>query len=325
MVRFDGSGQIRWMNAAARQTIGPAPDLLAALVSGRCLPAMASFPLGGEWLWLGNTAAAPLVERVKRANGVLNELFRRRNSGNLNLLRAQRALNSRLVRDAAGEAIRALEQERGRIARELHDNAGQSLAGILLNLELAQRHLGSASAEALARLARSQELASLTLDQIRRISHDLNPPDWSGLDFSSAVEWLVENMGIRGKLLVEIDRIEAPHDLAPEVKTTLYRTVQEALTNVLRHSGASRVIIQVRASEAGIGLVVEDDGQGFDPAARRAASGGIGLANIRRRVESLGGKLELSSLPGQGVRLAALVPAAAAAPPAASRAASAAS
>lgn len=314
MVRYDSAGKIQWMNSAARRALGTARDVVAALVSGRQLPAMASLPLGNDWLWLGSTRPTPLDERARRVNRLLNETYRRRSLRNLDLLRAQLALDSRLWHNAAGEAVRSLEQERGRIARELHDNAGQALAGILLNLELAQRHLGSASAEATARLARSQELASLTLDQIRRISHDLNPPDWSNLDFSAAVEWLVESMGVRGKLVVEIEDIDAADDAPPEVKTTLYRTLQEALTNVLKHASASRITIRARSAPGGIGLVVEDDGRGFDPAALQSASAGIGLTNLRRRVKSLGGKLELSGTPGHGARLSAFVPAPSPAP-----------
>jgi len=218
------------------------------------------------------------------------------------------SLRQRQLSQSAGEFIEALEAERARIARELHDNAGQSLAGILLNLELVHRHLGSDRAQVLACLARSRELASVTLDQIRRISHELNPPEWNELDFPEAAAWLVESMGLRDKLLVEMGDLETPQSLPAAIKTILYRTLQEGLSNVLRHSGASRVAIQTPTSRDGVSLVLEDDGRGFDPAALPAAGNGIGLANMRRRVTSLGGKFELVTAPGRGVRLAVFVP-----------------
>src|SRR5262249_54927846 len=203
--------------------------------------------------------------------------------------------------------IRAIETERGRIARELHDNAGQSLAGIHLNLELVERHLSSANQEALARLARSKELVSLTLEQIRRISHEMHPPQWGEQDFASAVEWVVESMGLRSKLAVDLDLSREPADLAPEIKTTLYRAVQEGLTNVLRHAGARRVKIGMSPTAGGVRLVLEDDGRGFDPKAARPLRGTIGLSSIRQRLATLGGKLEISSAPGRGAKLIAFV------------------
>jgi len=105
--------------------------------------------------------------------------------------------------------------------------------------------------------------------------------------------------------------IDLPRDLSPALLTVLYRTLQEGLTNVLRHADARRVRIEASASPRGVTLILQDDGRGFDPNAPRPASAGIGLANLRRRLQSLGGRLEIHSAPGQGVRLAVFVPPAA--------------
>ena len=317
LVRFNASGEIQWMNDAARDTLGPLHTVMDALTSGRPMPAWRSFRLGEQWLWIGLAAGseARFGEKLRRIRRLLEEACQHRASRNIELasahgvlrLYAHRGASGRLLRKAGADFIATLEAERGRIARELHDNAGQSLAGILLNLELVERHLGAANTEAIARLGRSKEVASLALDQIRRISHDLNPPEWSGVEFSSAVEWLVDSMGAREKLLVEMEAIDIPADLSPAIKTTLYRTLQEGLTNVLRHSGAGRVVIQASVSPAGARLVIQDDGKGFDPA-ETGGGNRIGLTNIRRRVEALGGKLEISTAPGGGVRLSVLLP-----------------
>lgn len=320
MLRFDASGCIHWMNSVARAVLGEARKGLAgALTSAPSPPVLASFPVGNFWLGIGAAAhgsGVRLDEEVSRINRALSEICRRRGRRNLELLRLEEvfqtrsshAMRRRMVLKTGSEFIAALETERGRIARELHDNAGQSLAGILLNLELVERYLGSANAQALARLARSKELASLTLAQIRRISHEMHPPQWDEQDFPSAVERLVDTMGLRGRLAVELDNLEAPPDLPAAVKTTLYRSLQEGLTNVLRHSRASRVKIQMAVTAAGVRLVVEDDGRGFDPTASPRDPTGIGLSSIRRRVESLGGSLEISSSPGRGVTLSVFAP-----------------
>ncbi len=318
MVRFDAAGRIQWMNAAALEVLGIAGSVVGVLTGGHPA-ALTSLPIGNQWLWLGNLqdgVEPSLSSRLSRINLALSQVFRCLGANQVELLRAhgifeqcyRRAERRRLLRSTSADFIAALEAERGRIARDLHDGAGQSLAGILLNLELVERHLSSANTEALARLARSRELASLTLHQIRRIAHDLNPPEWSEMDFPAAVDWLVETMGVRTKLAVQVDPIETPSDLPSAIKTMLYRTLQEGLTNVLRHSGAQRVRIQAPVTAGSVRLILEDDGRGFDPAAPKPAQNGIGLSSIRQRIESLGGRLEVSSGPGRGTRLAVSVP-----------------
>ncbi len=319
VVRFDAWGKIHWMNAAARELLGNARSIAGALACGAAVSTSASLPFADHWLWVARGAGPSLEERVDRINGLLLDVCRRRGRHNLDLARAGGHFEARwrwlayqnALLQAGRDFIRAIETERGRIARELHDNAGQSLAGIHLNLELMERHLSSANQEALARLARSRELVSLTLEQIRRISHEMHPPQWDEQDFASAVEWVVESMGLRGKLAVDLDLSQAPADLAPEIKTTLYRAVQEGLTNVLRHSGAHRVKIQMTSRAGGVRLILEDDGCGFDPKAARPIQSAIGLSSIRQRLATLGGRLEISSAPGCGVRLSAFVPLAA--------------
>lgn len=316
-ILFDREGRIRWMNSGARDTLSQRPTVLDVLQFSGPLPALRCFPLGNQWLWLGlipDQQGWRLNERARRANEQLWEVSRRYGDRNLHLARAEgrletqrrRAARERLSQRAASEMIGAVEAERGRIARELHDNAGQSLAGILLNLELVERQLAAADTEVVARLKRSRELSSLTLDQIRRISHELHPPEWREQEFGQVVEWLVESMGLRSRLEVDVVT-DVPRGAPQAVLTVLYRTLQEALANILRHAEARRVAIEASAGSRGIRLIVEDDGKGFD-LETAPSGGGIGLINMRRRVESLGGHLEVSSTPGKGTRLSVLVP-----------------
>lgn len=315
LVLFETSGRIRWMNRAAREALGTVSTVAEALGLNRRVPALECLPLGDQRLWLGAAAEMRLQERMRRINRFLWDAYCRRGTRNLDLARAEGRLDLRrqrstrewLLRQAGVEFLQAIESERGRIARELHDNAGQSMAGILLNLELVERQLGSSHTEVLARLQRSRELASATLDQIRRISHELHPPEWGDQDFSQAVEWLLESMGLRGRLEVDLVEVDLPRQVPPAILTVLYRTLQEALTNVIRHAEAHRVSIDVSSSRRGVRLDVEDDGRGFDPALG-AAGHGIGLANLRRRLASVGGRFEIESAPGAGTRLTVLIP-----------------
>ncbi len=263
--------------------------------------------------------AEPPAERVSRVNRALAELCRRRGGQNLFLLGVEQALEGRYLHAAPSGAsspldsavAEAIEAERGRIAGELHDTASQSLIGILLNLELVERRglAAAGNGEVTAALARCKQLTLHTLEELRGITHQLNPPDWKELSLAAAVERMVETMALRDTLSVEIHEIRATDNLPPAVLTVLYRTLQEALSNVMRHSGARHVSIRVPLTANHIGLIVEDDGRGFRTS--EAPYRGIGLANIRRRVEAAGGRLEIESTPGQGMRLAVFVPTAA--------------
>ena len=319
LVLFETCGQIRWMNRAAREALGAVASMAELMGSDRRLPALESFPLGALRLCVGavpDERGLGLLGRLRRANRHLWDVYFRRGTRNLDLCRAEgrldihqrRATRERLKRQASVELLEAIESERERIARELHDNAGQSMAGILLNLELVERQLGSSHTEVLARLQRSRELASATLDQIRRISHELHPPAWGDQDFAQAVDWLIESMGLRSRLQVDVTEINLPREVPPAIQTLLYRTLQEALTNVLRHAGAKRLSVETAVSWRGIRLVVEDDGRGFDPSLVGSAGRGIGLTNLRRRLESVGGRIEIHTAPAAGARLTVFVP-----------------
>jgi signal transduction histidine kinase len=316
LVLFDTSGQIRWMNRGARESLGTPASILEVLWSRPRLPAMECLALGQQWLWLGAVPDQRRLDRLRQLHHALWGVYCRRDTRNLDLSRAggrleahqRRATRERFLRRAGLDFLQAIECERGRIARELHDNAGQSLAGILLNLDLVERQLGSSHTEVLARLRRSRELASLTLDQVRRISHELHPPEWQDQDFSQAVEWLIDRMDLRSRLEIDLVQLDLPRDTPPALLTVLYRTLQEGFTNILRHAEATRVFVDVSTSPRGVTLLLEDNGRGFDPALLGTAGHGIGLVNLRRRLASLGGRLHLDSAPGAGARLSAFLP-----------------
>ena len=321
LVRCDRDGNVQWMNPAACERFGRCRTV-AALATGAARPTEAvvlwqRLPLGPDWLWLGALGQQETRGREQRAGrvrAVVFEVCQWRANWNLRLLSAEGVLETHsretwrqgVSRRLAAELLEAVEAERGRLARELHDDSGQSLAGLILNLELAERQLDVSRTEVLARLARCRELAALTLQQIRRLSHDLHPPEWGRESFTEAAEWLVENLGLRQRLEVDTD-IAVPPDLDPAVRTVLYRGLQEALTNILKHAQATRIGIRAHLEGGAAVLEVADDGVGFDPQALRPGQG-IGLRNIRHRAESLGGRCAMRSAPGQGSRLRISVP-----------------
>ncbi len=206
-----------------------------------------------------------------------------------------------------------LERERSRIARELHAGAGQPLAGIKLNLEMLDdcaAGLPQAGREALARL---QTLAEQALQQVRAVSHKLHPPDWQVLTTADALLSLLQTSGLAARLGVDTDIQPLPVEPSQAVKIALYRCAQECISNILRHSGATRVTLSLRAPEDKIELLLEDNGRGLpadfagtaEPAKKHS---GIGLVAMREHVAGLDGSCDISSGPG-GVRVHISLPA----------------
>jgi signal transduction histidine kinase len=231
--------------------------------------------------WSEMLAWADMLSRIGRKNSRLFDLL-------------TRASKPRSRAGLAGVAIiHQLERERSRIARELHAGAGQPLAGIRLNLELLDHYstgLPEAGRQALGRL---QALAEQALEQVRAVSHSLHPPDWQGLTAADALRYLVQSSGLMSSLGVEIDIQPLPVEPAQTTKIALYRCAQECISNVMRHSGATRFTLSLMAVGSRVELRLEDNGHGFlqEPAGR----GGIGLVSMREHTVALGGSCGISS------------------------------
>jgi signal transduction histidine kinase len=222
---------------------------------------------------------------------------------------AQRAavavdLSERVSRDAVRRVVEAQELERARLARELHDETGQALTSILLGLKPLEQ--SAATDEARAEVASVRELVVSTLQGVRRLAVELRPSALDDFGLVPAVDRLAETFrehtGIRVDLEAQLDE----ERLASEVETALYRIVQEALTNVVKHAGAQRVSILLTRKPGGVAAVIEDDGRGFDPETTR--EDGLGLLGMRERVGLVGGRLRIEAAPGAGTTLVAEVP-----------------
>jgi signal transduction histidine kinase len=209
---------------------------------------------------------------------------------------------------ASASLLRAAEAERGRIARELHDETGQVLTAIKLELAELERLVAGAGMPTDA-IARVTDLAGRALESIRATARGLRPAVLDDLGFLPAMRALAEDFAGRTGVAVELRETPLPRPPAPEVEVAAYRVLQEALTNVARHSHATRVEVRIASADGELLLAVQDNGRGFEtvPAAR-AAAGHAGLAGMRERVVGAGGRFAVTSEPGRGVRLEARLP-----------------
>jgi signal transduction histidine kinase len=200
--------------------------------------------------------------------------------------------------------VEAQELERARLARELHDETGQALTSILLGLKPLEQ--AAASDEVRAAVALVRELVVSTLQVVRRLAVELRPSALDDFGLAPAVERLVDTFREQSGLQVDLEAHLGEARLPSEIETALYRVVQEALTNIVKHAGATRVSVLLRRKDGGLLAVVEDDGAGFDPSRTREAA--LGLAGMRERLALVGGRLQIESASGAGTTLAAEVP-----------------
>jgi signal transduction histidine kinase len=213
-------------------------------------------------------------------------------------------LSERVARETVRRVVEAQELERSRLARELHDETGQALTSILLGL----RSIRAAESEADADRAEAdvRELTVQALQDVRRLAVELRPSALDDFGLAAAVERLAatfeERTGIHTALEADFSTGRLPH----EIETVLYRVIQEALTNVVKHAGAERVSIVLTQRSSGIRVVVEDDGRGFD--AGDVRNDALGVVGMQERVALVGGSLEIESASGAGTTLAAYVP-----------------
>jgi PAS domain S-box-containing protein len=208
----------------------------------------------------------------------------------------------------SNQLIDAQEAERKRISLELHDELGQALAVIGMTLEELEKELPpGVSPQLKESLVETIGLADATLEQIREMALGLRPSLLDDLGLVPALRWYMGRLCQRWPIAISFDVIGCEYRLPSQVETTLYRIVQEALTNITRHAQARRVHVCLECTSSTIVTTIEDDGQGFDPGVV-ASKGGVGLLGMRERAALLGGSLTISSQPGQGTQLTLKIP-----------------
>lgn len=217
--------------------------------------------------------------------------------------------NARLFAEAE---VRLALEERTRLARELHDSVSQALFAMTLETAAAQQVLTRAGADPKAlghRLTRLRELTEGALAEMRALIFALRPDAIQEEGLVAAVQKHAKGIAAREDLNVAVEAPEYRLPLRPEIEEQLYRLTQEALSNVAKHAGASRVWIRIHAAETEptqLVLEVEDNGVGFDPSIARP--GHLGLLSMTQRAEALNGRLEVASSPGNGTVIRAVVP-----------------
>jgi signal transduction histidine kinase len=193
--------------------------------------------------------------------------------------------------------------ERRRLARELHDETGQALTSILLGLRSVEE---TKSSEEMRKAAGDlRELVVATLQDVRRLAVQLRPKALDDFGLAAALERLTQTFSETTGMQVELEAQLGEERLPAEVETTLYRIVQEALTNIVKHAEATRVSVLLVRQATTATVVIEDDGRGFDTDDARAD--GLGLVGMRERVELHDGRLTVESTPTSGTTLVAEV------------------
>jgi len=218
-----------------------------------------------------------------------------------------RKLLEEAARRLTGRILSLQDDERRRIARELHDSLGQYLASIKVNLDLLSKTLSESPESAL--LSDCLSATEECLAETRTISHLLHPPLLDEAGFACAARWYVEGFAQRSAFEVDLDLPPQLGRLDRDVETALFRVLQEALTNVHRHSGGSAVNVLVRANDGKVRLEVTDNGKGIPPdrlyhLQNDGSVAGVGLGGMRERARQLGGSLRVvPAFPGTTVIL----------------------
>jgi signal transduction histidine kinase len=211
--------------------------------------------------------------------------------------------------DLAARLQQVQDEERRRLARELHDSVGQLLVAIALNIAVIQQEAQKLSPEAAYLLTQNAGMVDEINDQIRTISHLLHPPLLDEVGLPSALRWYIQGFAERSKIETTLEIVDDFERLPRETEIAVFRTVQECLTNVHRHSGSSSCSVKVTRRDRQLHVEIRDEGRGIRK--RRLlnlmSSGGVGLRGLQERLRLLGGSLEIHS-DGKGTVVTAVLP-----------------
>ncbi len=209
------------------------------------------------------------------------------------------------LRNLAAHLLSVREEERARISRQVHDELGQSLTAVKMDLAWLAGRLPQKNAQMLKRIRTTRQLADSLIQSIRRISTELRPAVLD-LGLAEAVEWQMQEFQARTGIHCKL-RLLTQEVFAPDVSTALFRILQETLTNVARHSKATRVEVVKQKQRDRVVLRIHDNGRGFDQE-DPALSQSLGLLGMRERAAILGGRVNISSAPGKGTTVTAWIP-----------------
>lgn len=213
----------------------------------------------------------------------------------------------RRLRAFGAGVLRGAEEERQRIARELHDDTAQTLAALVLRLQMARRSSDPETRERL--LSELHDEIHRASAGVRRILRGLRPPLLEESGLVAALRSHLKSVLAETSVEHSLEAAEVEHLLSADAKLALYRIVQEAVSNVIRHARAANLVVRVEADDEGVRVEVRDDGVGFDRRRSDASVGrGLGLVGIRERAAILGGEASVESRPGRGTEVVVTVP-----------------
>jgi PAS domain S-box-containing protein len=206
------------------------------------------------------------------------------------------------LRNLSGRLLQLQDEERRRIARELHDSTGQSLAALVIHLSAVNARITAIDSNAAEMLREAIDLSQKASDETRTLSYLLYPPTLDHAGLRSALEWYIDGFTQRSKVKVDLDVSIGQERLAEIVERTLFRIVQESLTNIFRHSGSDTASVRITRRSGIVRLEVADNGKGIadDVLAALNSSGGqlgVGIRGMRERIRQLGGWLQVKSRP----------------------------
>jgi PAS domain S-box-containing protein len=217
---------------------------------------------------------------------------------------------ARTVRELSGKLLHAQDEERRRFARELHDSAGQLIAAVQMNLIPFEAQGEKFGADFDRAIGESLDFLRQLSEELRTVSHLLHPPLLDEAGLPSALRWYVEGFAERSKIDVQLDLSPDLARMSSDMEVTLFRVVQECLTNIHRHSGSKRAAIRVFGSALEICLEVRDYGKGMPSLNENGSSllrSGVGIQGMRERLRQLNGHLEILSFP-DGTQVTARLP-----------------
>jgi PAS domain S-box-containing protein len=231
----------------------------------------------------------------------------RRSDDDLRVICSVRDVSAiRRLQNFSEGALRATEEERRRIARELHDDTAQRLAVLILRLRQLSGERDARRRAALFEVIREEVVEAS--DGVKRMARGLRPPELEELGLELALQAHARNLRESGVFDVELHPGGVEHCLGETEKLVIYRIVQEAIWNAVRHSGARSASVRLSRESGTVVAEVTDRGRGFDPGLVRDAERGLGLIGMQERATMIGGRLDIDSLPGEGTRVRVVVP-----------------
>lgn len=211
------------------------------------------------------------------------------------------------LHDLYGRLQSAREEERTRIAREIHDEFGQALTALKIDLAWIRKKLTGEQTSLVEKIDGMSKSIGMTIHSIKRLSSDLRPAILDDFGLSAAIEWQAEEFESRTGTRCEVSLEVNDAVIGADVSTAVFRILQEAMTNIMRHAGAAKVRLELKESPGELVFTVSDNGRGIT-GKEIANPRSYGLMGIRERVYSLGGSVEIEGFPGEGTTLRVRIP-----------------